>query len=135
MTLETCHICQATTNLDENGWCSPCSETVGASAKQQAVNWAVDSVRGAFRYTLDLHSRRTAAATKVADELLAEIDRLRAQVDRLQATLLASVPKRWLTREQRFEAFARERLSSVRTTPMGDLDRADESATIKREAP
>jgi hypothetical protein len=44
--------------------------------------------------------------------------------------LLDSVPKRWLTREQRFEAFARERLSSLRTTPMDDLDRADESVGV-----
>jgi hypothetical protein len=111
VTSETCRICQATTNLDENGWCSPCSETVGASAKPQAVNWVVDSVRGAFRYTLDLHSRRTAAATKAADEALAEVDRLRAHVDRLQAALLASVPKRFLTREQELEATLRQHLA------------------------
>ena len=73
----------------------------------------------------------TSETTRLAEaELLAEVDRLREENERLRLALLDSVPKRWLTREQRFEAFARERLSSVRTTPMGDLDRADESATV-----
>ncbi len=120
MSTETCRICQATTDLDENGWCCPCSETVGASAKPQAVNWAVDSVRGAFRYTLDLHSRRTAQASKVANEASAEVDRLRAEIDRLQAALLASVPKRFLTREQELEATLRQHLAGddwPRTAP------------------
>jgi hypothetical protein len=77
----------------------------------------------------------TSETTRLAEaELLAEVDRLREENERLRLALADSVPKRWLTREQRFEAFARERLSSVRTTPMGDLDRADESATGEREA-
>jgi hypothetical protein len=46
-------------------------------------------------------------------ELLAEVDRLRAEVDRLQAELLASVPKRWLTREQELEATLRQHLAGV----------------------
>jgi hypothetical protein len=45
-------------------------------------------------------------------ELLAEVDRLRAEVDRLQAALLASVPKRWLTREQELEATLRQHLAA-----------------------
>jgi hypothetical protein len=69
--------------------------------------------------------------TRLAEaELLAEVDRLREENERLRLALLDSVPKRWLTREQRFEAFARERLSSLRTTPMDDLDRADESVGV-----
>jgi chorismate mutase len=47
-------------------------------------------------------------------ELLAEVDRLRAQVDRLQAELLASVSKRWLTREQEVEATLRQHLAGGR---------------------
>ena len=74
----------------------------------------------------------TSETARLAEaDLLAEIDRLRAENERLLTALAASVPKRWLTREQRFEAFARERLSSVRTTPMGDLDRADESVGVE----
>jgi hypothetical protein len=46
-------------------------------------------------------------------ELSAEVDRLRSEVDRLQAALLASVPKRWLTREQEFEATLRQHLAGV----------------------
>jgi len=46
-------------------------------------------------------------------ELLAEVDQLRAQVDRLQAALLASAPKRWLTREQELEATLRQHLAGV----------------------
>ena len=70
----------------------------------------------------------TSETTRLAEaELLAEVDRLREENERLRLALANSIPKRFLTREQRFEAFARERLSSVRTTPMGDLDRADES--------
>ena len=73
----------------------------------------------------------TSETTRLAEaELLAEVDRLREENERLRLALLDSVPKRWLTREQRFEAFARERLSSVRTTPMGDLDQADESVGV-----
>ncbi len=46
-------------------------------------------------------------------ELLAEVDRLRAENERLQAALLASVPKRFLTREQELEAALRQHLASV----------------------
>jgi len=59
--------------------------------------------------------------TRMAEaELLAEVDRLRAEVDRLQAALLASVPKRWLTREQELEATLRQHLAGddwPRTAP------------------
>ena len=56
----------------------------------------------------------TSETTRMAEaELLAEVDRLRAQVDRLQAELLASVPKRWLTREQELEAALRQHLAGV----------------------
>jgi uncharacterized protein YlxW (UPF0749 family) len=48
------------------------------------------------------------------DRLRAEVDRLRSQVDRLQAALLASVPKRWLTREQELEATLRQHLAGGR---------------------
>jgi hypothetical protein len=52
--------------------------------------------------------------TRMAEaELSAEVDRLRAQVERLQAALLASVPKRWLTREQELEATLRQHLAGV----------------------
>ena len=46
-------------------------------------------------------------------ELSAEVDRLRAENERLQAELLASVPKRWLTREQEIEATLRQHLAGV----------------------
>ena len=56
----------------------------------------------------------TSETTRMAEaELLAEVDRLRAEVDRLQAALLASVPLRWLTREQRIEVALRQHLGSV----------------------
>ena len=56
----------------------------------------------------------TSETTRMAEaELLAEVDRLRAQVDRLQAELLASVSKRWLTREQEVEATLRQHLAGV----------------------
>jgi len=52
--------------------------------------------------------------TRLAEaELLAEVDRLRAENERLQAELLASVPKRWLTREQELEATLRQHLAGV----------------------
>ncbi len=55
----------------------------------------------------------TSETTRMAEaELLAEVDRLRAQVDRLQAVLLASVPKRFLTREQEIEAELRRALDN-----------------------
>ena len=57
----------------------------------------------------------TSETTRMAEaELSAEVDRLRAQVDRLQAELLASVPKRWLTREQELEATLRQHLAGGR---------------------
>ena len=46
-------------------------------------------------------------------ELSAEVDRLRAENERLQAELLASVPKAYLTREQRIEATLRQHLAGV----------------------
>jgi hypothetical protein len=53
--------------------------------------------------------------TRLAEaELLAEVDRLRAENERLQAELLASVPKRWLTREQELEATLRQHLAGGR---------------------
>ena len=56
----------------------------------------------------------TSETTRLAEaELSAEVNRLRAQVDRLQAELLASVPKRWLTREQELEATLRQHLAGV----------------------
>ena len=56
----------------------------------------------------------TSETTRMAEaELSAEVDRLRAEVDRLQAALLASVPKRWLTREQVVEATLRQHLAGV----------------------
>ena len=56
----------------------------------------------------------TSETTRMAEaELSAEVDRLRSEVDRLQAALLASVPKRWLTREQEFEATLRQHLAGV----------------------
>ena len=43
--------------------------------------------------------------TRLAEaELLAEVDRLRAENERLLTALAASVPKAYLTREQRIEA-------------------------------
>ena len=45
-------------------------------------------------------------------ELLAEVDRLRAENERLLTALAASVPKRWLTREQVVEAELRRALDS-----------------------
>ena len=56
----------------------------------------------------------TSETTRMAEaELLAEVDRLRAENERLQAELLASVPKRWLTREQELEATLRQHLAGV----------------------
>jgi hypothetical protein len=56
----------------------------------------------------------TSETTRMAEaELLAEVDRLRAENERLQAALLASVPKRFLTREQELEAALRQHLASV----------------------
>ena len=53
--------------------------------------------------------------TRLAEaELSAEVDRLRAENERLQAELLASVPKRWLTREQELEATLRQHLAGGR---------------------
>ena len=56
----------------------------------------------------------TSETTRMAEaELLAELDRLRAEVDQLQAALLASVPKAYLTREQRIEVALRQHLAGV----------------------
>jgi len=56
----------------------------------------------------------TSETTRMAEaELSAEVDRLRAENERLQAELLASVPKRWLTREQELEATLRQHLAGV----------------------
>ena len=56
----------------------------------------------------------TSETTRLAEaELSAEVDRLRAENERLQAELLASVPKRWLTREQELEATLRQHLAGV----------------------
>ena len=56
----------------------------------------------------------TSETTRMAEaELSAEVDRLRAENERLQAELLASVPKRWLTREQEIEATLRQHLAGV----------------------
>jgi len=56
----------------------------------------------------------TSETTRLSEaELLAEVDRLRDEVDRLQAALLASVPKRFLTREQELEATLRQHLAGV----------------------
>jgi hypothetical protein len=55
----------------------------------------------------------TSETTRLAEaELLAEVDRLRAEVDRLQTALGASVPKRFLTREQQIEAELRRALGN-----------------------
>ena len=54
--------------------------------------------------------------TSLADEIRqmkAEADRLRSEVDRLKAELAASVPEKWLTREQFLEALARQYLANV----------------------
>ena len=59
----------------------------------------------------------TSETTRMAEaELSAEVDRLRAENERLLTALAASVPKRWLTREQVVEAELRKVLdaSSVR---------------------
>jgi len=57
----------------------------------------------------------TSETTRMAEaELSAEVDRLRAENERLQAELLASVPKRWLTREQEIEATLRQHLAGGR---------------------
>ena len=57
----------------------------------------------------------TSETTRMAEaELSAEVDRLRAENERLQAELLASVPKRWLTREQELEATLRQHLAGGR---------------------
>jgi hypothetical protein len=45
-------------------------------------------------------------------ELLAEVDRLREENERLLTALAASVPKRWLTREQELEATLRQHLGN-----------------------
>jgi hypothetical protein len=56
----------------------------------------------------------TSETTRMAEaELLAEVDRLRAEVERLRVALLDAVPKRWLTREQEFEATLRQHLAGV----------------------
>jgi hypothetical protein len=56
----------------------------------------------------------TSETTRMAEaELLAEVDRLRAEVDRLTTALGASVPKRFLTREQELEASLRQHLAGV----------------------
>ena len=55
----------------------------------------------------------TSETTRLAEaELLAEVDRLRAENERLLTTLAASVPKRWLTREQVAEAELRRVLDA-----------------------
>ena len=55
----------------------------------------------------------TSETTRMAEaELLAEVDRLRAENERLLTALAASVPKRWLTREQVVEAELRRALDS-----------------------
>lgn len=63
----------------------------------------------------------TSETTRMAEaELSAEVDRLRAENDRLQwenerlqNLLLESVPKTWLTREQRLEIAVRQHLGDV----------------------
>jgi len=56
----------------------------------------------------------TSETTRMAEaEMSAEVDRLRDENERLQAELLASVPKRWLTREQELEATLRQHLAGV----------------------
>ena len=55
----------------------------------------------------------TSETTRLAEaELLAEVDRLREENERLQAALLASVPKRWMTRKQELEAALRQQLGN-----------------------
>lgn len=55
----------------------------------------------------------TSETTRMAEaELSAEVDRLRAENERLLTALAASVPKRWLTREQVVEAELRRALDS-----------------------
>lgn len=55
----------------------------------------------------------TSETTRMAEaELLAEVDRLRADNERLLTALAASIPKRWLTREQVVEAELRRALQS-----------------------
>lgn len=54
----------------------------------------------------------TSETTRMAEaELSAEVDRLRAENERLLTALAASVPKRWLTREQIIEAELRQALN------------------------
>jgi hypothetical protein len=55
----------------------------------------------------------TSETTRLTEaELLAEVDRLRAQVERLTTALGASMPKRFLTREQLLEAELRRALDN-----------------------
>ncbi len=55
----------------------------------------------------------TSETTRMAEaELLAEVDRLREENERLLTALAASVPKRWLTREQELEATLRQHLGN-----------------------
>ena len=56
----------------------------------------------------------TSETTRMAEaELSAEVDRLRAENERLLTALAASVPKAYLTREQRIEAALRQHLAGV----------------------
>ena len=56
----------------------------------------------------------TSETTRMAEaELLDEVDRLRAENERLLTALAASVPKRFLTREQELEATLRQHLAGV----------------------
>jgi len=56
----------------------------------------------------------TSETTRLAEaELSAEVDRLRAENERLLTALAASVPKRWLTREQELDATLRQHLAGV----------------------
>lgn len=56
----------------------------------------------------------TSETTRVTEaELLAEVDRLRLENERLQTLLLDSVPKAWLTREQRIEVAIRQLLDAA----------------------
>jgi hypothetical protein len=57
----------------------------------------------------------TSETTRLTEaELLAEVDRLRAEVERLTTALGASMPKRFLTREQEIEATLRQHLAGGR---------------------
>ena len=56
----------------------------------------------------------TSETTRMAEaELSAEVDRLRAENERLRVLLANSVPKAWLTREQRIEVALRQHLADA----------------------